>query len=233
MHDTFVQNDEFIKSIYNSLPSNQKRKEHSCCHKLKPQIDAPLSILQCPAKHLNQSPTFPDSQDITLIDARNLMPIANQIPSIDQPFSLSTDRVASSIPKYNSNQTWEYPSPQMFWNAMLKKGWTWKNSDISQADMNNIIKIHNHNNEQAWLEVLKWEALHAKEGEEMPKLKSFSGKASDYTIKARVRNILGYELPFDRHDWIVDRNGQEVRPALDSFEAIWDRMRIAWFRWRL
>ena len=27
-------------------------------------------------------------------------------------------------------------------------------------DMGNIIKIHNANNEKAWLEVLKWEALH-------------------------------------------------------------------------
>ena len=27
--------------------------------------------------------------------------------------------------------------------------------------MTNIIKIHNQNNEQAWKEILKWEALHA------------------------------------------------------------------------
>lgn len=63
-----------------------------------------------------------------------------------------------------------------------------------------------------------------------------------------------YELPFDRHDWIVDRNGKEVRyvidyydggkvsknyefalldvrPALDSFEAFYDRMKVAVWRW--
>ena len=63
-----------------------------------------------------------------------------------------------------------------------------------------------------------------------------------------------YELPFDRHDWIVDRCGQrvryiidyygceptannsapiylDVRPALDSFSAMWDRARAAWWRW--
>lgn len=63
-----------------------------------------------------------------------------------------------------------------------------------------------------------------------------------------------YELPFDRHDWIVDRCGKEVRyvidyydgevdkdtyqfsildvrPAFDSLDAVWDRMKVAWWRW--
>ena len=63
-----------------------------------------------------------------------------------------------------------------------------------------------------------------------------------------------YELPFDRHDWVVDRCGRhvryiidyygcdpmennttpiylDVRPALDSFTALWDRTRVAWRRW--
>ena len=68
--------------------------------------------------------------------------------------------------------------------------------------------------------------------------------------------LSGYQLPFDRHDWIVDRCGKEVRyvidyydvgevdirdhsfavldvrPALDSPEALWDRMKVAWWRWR-
>ena len=63
-----------------------------------------------------------------------------------------------------------------------------------------------------------------------------------------------YELPFDRHDWIVDRCGRrvryvidyygcesqpnnsvpiflDVRPALDSFTALWDRTKATWWRW--
>lgn len=51
----------------------------------------------------------------------------------------------------------------MFWNAMLRKGWRWKEEDITPKDMEDIINIHNANNEQAWQEVLKWEALHANE----------------------------------------------------------------------
>ncbi|VDP82629.1 unnamed protein product [Schistosoma curassoni] len=45
---------------------------------------------------------------------------------------------------------------------MLRKGWRWRDDDIRPEDMNNIIRIHNINNELAWREVLKWEALHAK-----------------------------------------------------------------------
>lgn len=67
-------------------------------------------------------------------------------------------------------------------------------------------------------------------------------------------SYIRYELPFDRHDWVVDRCGRQVRyiidyygcdptednsvpiyldvrPALDSFQAAWDRLRVAWRRW--
>lgn len=121
------------------------------------------------------------------------MPPANQNPAPDQPFPLPTTRQVSTIPKAtedNSKDFWVYPSQQMFWNAMLRKGWQWKKDDLKQVDMDNIIKIHNANNEQAWQEVLKWEALHAKECGN-PRLKSFGGKAKDFSPRARIRNWLG------------------------------------------
>lgn len=189
------------------------------------------------------------------IDPSNMEAPPNQTPASDQPFSLSTERQVSSIPRAADDKSnWVYPSPQMFWNAMLRKGWRWKSDDLSQQDMNNIIRIHNVNNELAWQEILKWEALHAHECGD-PKLKRFGGKATDYSPRARFRSWLGYELPFDRHDWIVDRCGKEVRyvidyydggkvdpqdyrfaildvrPALDSWDNAWDRMKVAWYRW--
>ena len=91
------------------------------------------------------------------------MPPPNQRPAPDQPFPLSTRREKSTIPKSQSQSqggdTWEYPSPQMFWNAMLRKGWRWQEDQLSEKDMDNIIRIHNANNEEAWREVLKWENL--------------------------------------------------------------------------
>lgn len=121
------------------------------------------------------------------------MPPANQNPAPGQPFPLPTERQVSSIPKVTSDGTkefWVYPSQQMFWNAMLRKGWTWKKEEIKQRDMDSIIQIHNHNNENAWKCVLAWEAFHAKECGN-PKLKSFGGKAIDYSPRARVRGWFG------------------------------------------
>ena len=89
------------------------------------------------------------------------MPPANQMPSPQQPFPLSTTRESSTIPKADEDSTWEYPSPQMFWNAMLRKGWKWEKDDLSPEDMEHIIRIHNMNNERAWQEILKWESFHA------------------------------------------------------------------------
>lgn len=70
---------------------------------------------------------------------------------------------------------------------MLRKGWKWNEGDIQQNDMDAIIRIHNKNNEDAWREVLKWEALHATECM-CPKLKSFRGKAQEFSPRARIRS---------------------------------------------
>lgn len=109
------------------------------------------------------------------------MPAPNQQPAPDQPFPLPKDRQVSTIPKSGKDgEFWVYPSQQvrfklmlfifilfsvicpiyvlslmfqMFWNAMLRKGWRWKDEDIKPKDMDDIIRIHNANNEQAWQEV--------------------------------------------------------------------------------
>uniref|UniRef100_A0A3B5KQY0 Holocytochrome c-type synthase n=1 Tax=Xiphophorus couchianus TaxID=32473 RepID=A0A3B5KQY0_9TELE len=182
------------------------------------------------------------------------MPPPNQTPAPDQPFKLSVSREESNIPRHGAEKNWVYPSEQMFWNAMLRKGWRWRDDDLAPHDMTDIIKIHNQNNEQAWQEILKWEALHARECPCGPTLKRFGGKAKEFSPRARVRHWMGYELPFDRHDWIIDRCGKEVRyvidyydgelnrenyqfsildvrPAFDSLDAVWDRMKVAWWRW--
>lgn len=83
-----------------------------------------------------------------------------------------------------------------------------------------------------------------------PKLVSIRGLSSHPSPKARLYTWLGYEPPFDRHDWVIDRCGvkqriiidyyedaapagkvaglyMDVRPALDSPGALWDRTRAA------
>ncbi|XP_054158118.1 holocytochrome c-type synthase-like [Oppia nitens] len=244
-------------------------------------VDGPLGSVEVRDRVANNDPKHRDISECPMhakkremtasecpINKDNYMPLeANQQPSDGQPFPLSTSRQSSTIPKANPNaeddQYWKYPSEQMFWNAMLRKGWKWQKpidgSDetaIENKDMTDIIKIHNFNNEMAWKEILKWEmAFHMRECPDGPKLKRFGGRAQDYSPRARMRSWMGYELPFDRHDWIVDRCGQDVRyiidyydgqkldsnsgnfalldvrPAVDSVGNVWDRMRVAFWRW--
>lgn len=49
---------------------------------------------------------------------------------------------------------------------------------------------------------------------------SFHGNP-EYTIKARCWQLLGYELPFDRHDWFVNRCGKEVKYVIGLSVFYW------------
>lgn len=162
---------------------------------------------------------------------------------------LSTRRIESTIPRGDFTPehqkevgaTWVYPSEQMFFNAMKRKG-----HNPTEEDMRAVVAIHNVVNERAWKHVMEWEQLRSSK---TPKLLRFEGKPTQLSPKARLGQLLGYDTPFDRHDWYVDRDGTEVRyvidfyngnddlltgrtamfldvrPALDSFGAVFDRMR--------
>lgn len=41
--------------------------------------------------------------------------------------------------------------------------------------------------------------------------------------------ICSYELPFDRHDWIVDRNGQDVRYIIDYYDGGEVLIYLVWY----
>ncbi|DBA03600.1 TPA: hypothetical protein N0F65_006779 [Lagenidium giganteum] len=135
--------------------------------------------------------------------------------------NLSKARVVSSIPKSDftpehqreGKDRWEYPSEDMYYKAMKRKGW-----EPEPEQMRTIVAIHNTVNEQSWREVLKWESFHP--AQEPPKLKRFLGKPTEYSPKARLMNLFGWSvLPFDRHDWIVERDGKEVRYVIDFYSG--------------
>mmetsp|Transcript_10770 Transcript_10770/g.16372 ORF Transcript_10770/g.16372 Transcript_10770/m.16372 type:complete len:372 (-) Transcript_10770:100-1215(-) len=152
-----------------------------------------------------------------VIDPRNQMPSqANQQQAPSQQHPLSTDRVKSHIPKGGTDDdTWAYPSPQMFWNALVRKG---KSDGATERDMDTVVAIHNNMNENTWQQVMAWESLHpvTEEGRE-PKLLRFMGRPDELSPKAWLKTIFGHPAPFDRHDWIVDRGGQEVRYVIDYY----------------
>eukprot|EP00123_Amoebidium_parasiticum_P021019 comp6015_c0_seq1/m.1861 comp6015_c0_seq1/g.1861 ORF comp6015_c0_seq1/g.1861 comp6015_c0_seq1/m.1861 type:complete len:300 (-) comp6015_c0_seq1:126-1025(-) len=178
------------------------------------------------------------------LDPSNNMYPPNQMPHPEQTAPLSRDRVTSSIPKSEKENQWVYPSPQMFFNAMKRKGW-----EPKEQDMDVVVAIHNNVNERTWEKIRAWESLHP---ETTPTLVRFSGRPDDLTPKAWFRYLTGREKPFDRHDWIVGRDGKEVRyvidfyaydpsngmppttlidarPALDSVESFLDRFRMRYY----
>ncbi|KAI9294405.1 cytochrome c and c1 heme-lyase [Neoconidiobolus thromboides FSU 785] len=130
---------------------------------------------------------------------------------------LSTEREISSIPMSvegnNGNiNRWEYPSPQQFYNALLRKG-----METPVEHIDTMVDIHNFLNEGAWNEVLKWEKLSNCDCSD-PKLLRFSGRPKEMSPKAWFyTTFFGAPKPFDRHDWIVDRCGKEVRYVIDYY----------------
>eukprot|EP00963_Diacronema_lutheri_P006175 scaffold524_cov357-Pavlova_lutheri.AAC.16 len=148
------------------------------------------------------------------LDPRNQMPKQpNQQPAPGQRVPLSVSRSWSSIPKSGTDGTWLYPSPQMFFNALQRKG---KAEGVEEGDMDSVVYVHNTMNEATWLEVQKWETMHKDTCGE-PKLQRFRGRPDDLTPRARFWKLLGYEPPFDRHDWYVDRCGEVVRYVIDFY----------------
>ncbi|KAJ1646062.1 Cytochrome c1 heme lyase [Dispira simplex] len=118
-------------------------------------------------------------------------------------------------PAYQSDDgdqsVWVYPSEQMFYNAMKRKNWP-----ADEHDMRSVVAIHNIVNERTWKKIMEWEAYHQANCPN-PTLLRFRGRPQDISPKARFRNLLGYTLPFDRHDWVVDRCGTEVTYIIDYY----------------
>jgi cytochrome c heme-lyase len=97
--------------------------------------------------------------------------------------------------------------------ALRRKG---KGDDVSEEDMDSVVHAHNSMNEVTWAAVAGWESLH-RDTCAAPSLLRFLGRPDDLSPLARLRAWLGGPLPFDRHDWYVDRCGREVRYVIDFY----------------
>jgi cytochrome c heme-lyase len=82
-----------------------------------------------------------DGAGFLTLDPSNNMPVeANQKPALGQKGFISTQRVVSNIPKGGTTTTWTYPSPQMFYNALVRKD---KAEDVTPQDMESVVSVHN------------------------------------------------------------------------------------------
>ena len=164
------------------------------------------------------------------VDPTNNMPIANPtamarnvLPSPNQSIPLPTERVSSTIPKETSGkETWTYPSPQMFYNALARKGKL--DPETKEEDMASVVAIHNCMNEGTWKRLLQWEEVLGPDGAAKPALTKFMGRPTDLSPKAFMKHYLfGHPLPFDRHDWTVTRTNpvdgstKDVRYVIDYY----------------
>ena len=150
------------------------------------------------------------------VNPLNMMPAPNQERAEDQSSALSTERVTSTIPTGDATGgTWVYPSPQMFYNSLRRKG---KAEGVDESSMDSVVAIHNNMNETTWKRVLEWEQLHP-ECTATRKLVSFMGRPTELSNKAAAKYYLGLApRPFDRHDWTVDRCGEHVRYIIDYYD---------------
>lgn len=231
-----------------SVPSNSSQKAIPAGCPMHAQNSTPppppastaSSVGQCPVPH--SSPKASEDTSIrpaacplghggsktssseTAVNSSNQMPVLSQNAAPGQNMLLPTDRTLSSIPRGNDEGggVWEYPSPQQFHNALLRKGMETKEEDV---DM--MVQIHNFLNERAWDEVLRWEKRFDDSG--AVELARFKGRPGELSPKARFWLFAGWLLPtrfnsdppFDRHDWIVKRRstGEEVRYVIDYYSA--------------
>ncbi|KAG8931218.1 holocytochrome c synthase [Tulasnella sp. 417] len=185
---------------------------------------APPAAAKCPVQH--DAP----SESSGLNPHNNMPNDLTHMPSPGQTMALPTERVTSSIPRPSSPEEdqagsgrWEYPSPQQFYNALVRKGW-----ETPEEHVETMVEIHNFLNEEAWNEVLKWEKRWSG-SDETPELARLHGKPGQLSPKARMHLSLAWllpskfsnEPPFDRHDWVIRRpaTGEEVRYVIDYYSA--------------
>jgi cytochrome c heme-lyase len=147
----------------------------------------------------------------------------------NSPSSSSTDP-SSPAPHHQLHPTtnapiskdkWAYPSEQQYYNAITRKGWR----GVEPSAVPSIVAIHNAVNEEGWRQCRLWEEVSTvkemhngmgpyfekvKDSNQpvapQPRLVKFEGRPGVMSPKSFLNHyLLGYGLPFDRHDWYVER----------------------------
>lgn len=122
------------------------------------QVSESSKLAKCPVDHDPSPKPAQCPVDHENINPLNQMPTLSQDPAKHQAIQLPITRTESSIPRDESTK-WEYPSPQQFYNALVRKGW-----ETPEEHVETMVEIHNFLNEEAWEEVRKWEKRHGRYG---------------------------------------------------------------------
>lgn len=112
---------------------------------------------------------------------------------------------------------WVNPTPSELFRALRRK-----QKYIEEHDAYAVAFVHSVVVDSTWDQILTYEDMHKDECE-TPTLNRFEGKYGDLTFKTHLNNMLGWFdrtgelIPFDRHDWYVNRCGKEVRYIIDYY----------------
>ncbi|MES1919092.1 hypothetical protein MHBO_000959 [Bonamia ostreae] len=104
-----------------------------------------------------------------------------------------------------NGQNWVNPTDEQLMRACRRKG-----KKLDHSDKSMVAAIHGEVLEKTWRAIMEYENLHI--GCIQPTLSRFEGKSEVLSPKAKF-----YSKPFDRHDWVVDRCGKEVRYIIDYY----------------
>jgi cytochrome c heme-lyase len=127
---------------------------------------APSDGAKCPIDHSGMPGAAAANVFGTAVGAPGSLNPLNSMPvglsatqkAPGQKLDLPTEKTLSGIPRpptegeSSSGSVWEYPSPQQFYNALVRKGW-----ETPEESIEMVVDIHNWINEGAWDEVMKWE----------------------------------------------------------------------------
>lgn len=125
--------------------------------------------MSCPVEHNPKS-----SRDECPVKSKDLNPLNNIPVNLPINSNLSTQRECSGIPKKanQSDNKWEYPSPNQFYAALVRKG-----KEAPENEIDNMVAIHNFINEGSWKEIQAWEEKYHCECKDLGLLK-FQGSLS-------------------------------------------------------
>ncbi|KAL3481617.1 cytochrome c1 heme lyase [Aspergillus californicus] len=180
-------------------------------------------------REVSTIPRATDSDSNQLPSERPVPSSPYSVPAVASHGTPSNAETETGHDKSTGN--WVYPSERQFFEALMRKGNT-PGSVSSPSELAtsvaSIIPIHNAVNERAWQQILKWEsrAPSSDPGSKKcggPKLYSFRGLGADTEFlspRARFNNLVGYQLPFDRHDWVVERcGGERIEYVIDFYQG--------------
>eukprot|EP01083_Nonionella_stella_P083412 230646_1 len=161
----------------------------------------------------------PDTEDTPLDIVSCLNPIHQNKSKNPNSNGVEDIRHPSTVPaagRGNSEdgRSWINPSANQLLNACKRK-----NKNMEEKDKGSVALIHGEVIEKTWNAVLQYEQLHYRTCD-CPKLSSFEGMHGKPSFKAKILNKLGYPLPWDRHDWYVDRCGKQIRYIIDYHHGL-------------